>query len=145
MSDIEAGNSSLESFVADVAGMAREITSEILNVPDVPGLERRKAGSVEIIESPCPLGCGKQARRHEGKFGFFWKCGCSPGVTFGDVDGIPVVREKPVDADCPVKGCKGRAVRFVSKRDGRPFWKCRKCGGFFDDAESKPKTREAKK
>ncbi|MDR1508367.1 MAG: hypothetical protein LBS53_01865 [Synergistaceae bacterium] len=145
MSDIEAGNVSLESFVTDVAGMVREITSETLSVPDVQGLERREPASAEVLESPCPLGCGHQARRYEGKFGFFWKCDCSPGVTSGDLDGTPVLREKPIEADCPAKGCKGRAVRFVSKRDGRPFWKCRKCGGFFDDADGRPKTREAKK
>jgi DNA topoisomerase-3 len=148
MSGIEAGKSSLESFVADVAGMVREITSETLNVPDVPGLERRKtasAANAEVVESPCPLGCGKGARRYEGKFGFFWKCACSPDVTFRDVDGAPAAREARAEANCPARGCGGRAVRYTNKNDGRPFWKCRKCGGFFDGADGRPKTREAKK
>jgi DNA topoisomerase-3 len=148
MSDIEEGKSSLESFVDEVAGMVREITSETLRVPDIPGLERRNAASeasAEAAESSCPLGCGHQARRHEGRFGPFWTCACSPGVIFRDVDGTPVVREALVEEDCPARGCKGRAVRYASKHDGRLFWKCGKCGGFFDDAEGKPKTREAKR
>ena len=45
---------------------------------------------------------------------------------------------------CPVKGCKGMAVRLVSKKDNRLFWKCAKCGNFFDDADGKPEIREKK-
>jgi DNA topoisomerase-3 len=146
MSDIEAGKVSLESFVDEVAGMAREMTSETLLLPpDVPGLERGSTKNEEIVESPCPLGCGKQARRYEGKFGYFWKCSCSPDVVFRDVDSIPVVKETQAEATCPAKGCKGKALRFASKKDGRPFWKCRKCGGFFDDGDGRPKAREGKK
>ena len=146
MDQIQSGSASLESFVSEVADMVREITSETLRVPpDVPGLERGKTGDLEVVESPCPLGCGKEARRYEGKFGFFWKCACSPDVVFKDVDGLPAVKETPLEADCPAKGCKGRAARFASRHDGRLFWKCRKCGGYFDDEGGSPKVREAKK
>jgi DNA topoisomerase-3 len=44
----------------------------------------------EVTETDCPLSCGKKARRFEGKYGPFWKCGCSPGVFFRDVNGKPV-------------------------------------------------------
>jgi DNA topoisomerase-3 len=144
MSDIEAGKASLESFVDDVAGMVREIIAEPLNVPEgITGLERRAVAG-EAVEAPCPLGCGKQARRYEGKFGPFWKCSCSPDATFKDVDGVPVVKEARAGAECPVKGCKGKALYFVSKKDNRPFWKCPKCGNYFDDDGGTPAVREAK-
>jgi DNA topoisomerase-3 len=144
MSDIEAGRASMESFIEEVAGMVREIISDTLNIPgDVPGLERRNTASGEVIESPCPL-CGKNARRYEGKYGAFWKCACSPDITFKDVDGVPVVKEARTEAACPAKGCKGKAVRLVSKKDNRVFWKCDKCGNFFDDTDDKPAIRERK-
>jgi hypothetical protein len=143
MDDIEGGGISLESFVAEVADMVREILEGDLNIPpDIPGLERRKEPDGEIVESPCPLNCGRNARRYKGKFGFFWKCACSPDSTFRDVDGVPAIKEARVETPCPAKGCSGKAVRLSSKKDGRPFWKCPKCGKFFDDADGKPVVRE---
>jgi DNA topoisomerase-3 len=145
MSDIEGGGVSLDSFVAEVAGMVREILSGNLNVPsDITGLERRKEFGGEVVEAPCPLGCGADARRFSGKYGFYWKCLCSPDVIFKDVDGIPVVKESRAEAPCPVKGCSGKAVRLISKKDGRSFWKCPKCEKFFDDNDGKPSIREKK-
>ncbi|MDR1648898.1 MAG: hypothetical protein LBR71_01440 [Synergistaceae bacterium] len=151
MDNIEGGDVSLESFVAEVTGMVREILEGNLNIPsDIPGLERRKEPDGEIVETPCPLNCGANARRFAGKYGFFWKCRCSPDVVFKDVDGVPVIKEARIEAQCPVKadktgkGCSGKAVRFVSKKDGRLFWKCDKCGAFFDDIDGKPAIREKK-
>jgi hypothetical protein len=145
MADIESGGVSLESFVAEVAGMVREILSGSLNVPsDISCLERRKEPDGEIIEAPCPLNCGANARRFLGKYGFYWKCRCSPDVVFKDEGGVPAVKESRVEAPCPVKGCSGKAVRLASKKDGRLFWKCQKCGGFYDDADGKPAIREKK-
>jgi DNA topoisomerase-3 len=145
MSEIENGGVSLESFVAEVADMVREILSGGLNVPsDISGLERKKEPDGEIVESPCPLGCGANARRFSGKYGFYWKCLCSPDVIFKDVDGVPVVKESHAEAPCPVKGCSGKSVCLVSKKDGRAFWKCPKCGKFFDDNDGKPAIREKK-
>jgi hypothetical protein len=149
MSDIEGGRVSLESFVTEVADMVREILSGGLNVPsDITGLERRNEPDGEIVEAPCPMGCGANARRFSGKYGFYWKCGCSPDVFFKDAGGVPAIKEARVEAPCPAKsektgkGCSGKAVRLVSKKDGRPFWKCDKCGGFFDDVDGKPAIRE---
>jgi DNA topoisomerase-3 len=143
MDDIEGGGASLESFVAEVANMVRKILEGDLNIPpDIPGLERKKKPDGKIAEAPCPLGCGGKARRFVGKYGFFWKCACSPNAIFKDVDGVPVAREARVEAMCPAKDCKGKAIRLVSKKDGRSFWKCGKCGKFFDDADGKPLVRE---
>ncbi|MDR1510047.1 MAG: hypothetical protein LBS53_10445 [Synergistaceae bacterium] len=104
----------------------------------------RKEWEGEIVEVPCPLNCGKNARRFEGKYGYYWKCLCSPDVTFKDVGGAPAAREERTEAKCPVSGCKGKAVRLESKKDGRAFWKCGVCGNFFDDVDGKPVTREIK-
>jgi DNA topoisomerase-3 len=146
MGDIEGGGVSLDSFVEEVADMVRDIMADDLRVPlDIPGLERRNEPDGETVEAQCPLNCGANARRFSGKYGFYWKCACSPDVIFKDIDGTPAVKESRVEAPCPAKGCSGKAVRLQSKKDGRAFWKCRKCGAFFDDAEGKPKTREAKK
>jgi DNA topoisomerase-3 len=145
MSDIEGGGVSLESFVAEVADMVREILEGNLNIPsDIPGLERKKEPDGEIIEAPCPPGCGAKARRFSGKYGFYWKCLCSPDVFFKDSDGVPVIKEARVETPCPARGCSGKAVRLLSKKDGRPFWKCPKCGKFFDEADGKPAIREKK-
>jgi len=145
MSDIERGGVSLESFVSGVADMVRKILSGNLDVPsDIPGLERNKEPNGEIIEAPCPLGCGAKARRFSGKYGFYWKCPCSPDVFFKNIDGAPVVKEFRAEAPCPAKDCSGKAVRLSSKKDGRPFWKCPKCGEFFDDADGEPAIREKK-
>jgi DNA topoisomerase-3 len=145
MSDIERGGVSLESFIAEVTDMTRGILSGVLNVPaDIPGLERRKEPDGEIVEAPCPMGCGANARRFVGKYGSYWKCLCSPDVFFKDFEGVPVVKESRAEAPCPAKGCSGKAVCLVSKKDGRTFWKCSKCGKFFDDAEGKPAIREKK-
>jgi DNA topoisomerase-3 len=100
-----------------------------------------------VIEADCPLGCGKKARRFDGKYGPFWKCFCSPNVKFKDVDGKPAAPEKRaplVSAKCPVKGCKGMAEQHRAKNDGRLFWKCEACGNYFDDADGKPVVREKK-
>jgi DNA topoisomerase-3 len=104
----------------------------------------KKEWEGEVVEVPCPFNCGKKARRFEGKYGYYWKCLCSPDVTFKDVGGAPMVREERAEAKCPVTGCKGKAVRLESKKDGRGFWKCGVCGNFFDDAEGKPALRERK-
>jgi DNA topoisomerase-3 len=98
----------------------------------------------ELAEHPCPMNCGGMAKKYQGKYGYFWKCSCSPGVIFGDADGVPAVREIRADAPCPVKGCKGKAVRFERKSDNRPFWKCPVCGNFFDDIDGVPALREKK-
>ena len=74
--------------------MVREILLGSMNIPsDISGLERKKEFDGEIIESPCPLGCGANARRFTGKYGFYWKCRCSSDVFFKDVDEIPVVMD----------------------------------------------------
>jgi DNA topoisomerase-3 len=187
MSDIQAGKASLESFVAEVAAMVREIISERLEIPaeipSIKGMERlqkcltegcggflrniKRPGKSaffscplchatfsdengvpipgkkppgEIPEAPCPLDCGNSARRYEGRYGYFWKCDCSPGMTFKDVGGVPAVRETRAESACPVPGCEGRAARFTRK-DGGYFWKCAKCGSFFDDVEGTPAVR----
>jgi hypothetical protein len=101
----------------------------------------RKKQSGETPEAPCPLSCGRNARRYEGRYGYFWKCSCSPDITFKDVDGVPVIREERTQAQCPVAGCKGRAARFTRKGGGF-FWKCGVCGNFFDDADGMPVMRE---
>jgi DNA topoisomerase-3 len=97
-----------------------------------------------LAEAPCPMNCGGKAQKYEGKYGYFWKCACSPSVIFGDADGVPVVREARAEAACPVKGCKGKAVRFERKSDGQPFWKCGVCGNFFEDVDGAPVQREKK-
>jgi hypothetical protein len=123
MSEIEKGNASLDDFISNVADMVKEMISSNLNIPgDIHGMERKKALGGEIVEAPCPLNCGRKARRFSGKYGAFWKCDCSPDVTFDDVCGAPVIREARIKADCAINGCGGVALRFVSKKDGRPFW-----------------------
>jgi hypothetical protein len=105
----------------------------------------RKEWAGEIVEATCPLGCGRSARKFSGRYGHYWKCLCSPDATFKDVDGQPEVKEQRTEAKCPVKGCKGKAVRLTSKKDARLFWKCNKCGNFFDDREGQPVIRETRK
>jgi transposase-like protein len=102
----------------------------------------KKEWTGEIVEAPCPLDCGRNARRFSGRYGNYWKCLCSPDATFKDVDGKPEVKEQQTEANCPVKGCKGKAVCFTSKKDSRLFWKCGKCGNFFDDRDGQPVVRE---
>jgi hypothetical protein len=97
-----------------------------------------------LAEAPCPMKCGGKAQKYEGKYGYFWKCSCSPGVIFRDADGAPAAKEARIDTACPVNGCKGRAVRFERKSYCRPFWKCAVCGNFFDDADGVPILREKK-
>jgi DNA topoisomerase-3 len=104
----------------------------------------RKEKLQELAEAPCPMNCGGKAQKYEGKYGYFWKCQCSPGVIFKDDNGVPAVREARIDAPCPVKSCKGKAVRFERKSDNRPFWKCTVCGNFFDDIDGVPILREKK-
>ena len=143
MSEIEGENASLGDFVSEVAGMVREMITGRLNISTgIPGMERKKKLEEEVVEAPCPLNCGRKARRFIGKYGPFWKCDCSPEATFKDVDGVPTIRETRTEENCPVKGCKGFAMRLLSKKDNRPFWKCAKCGNFFDDADGKPEIRE---
>jgi DNA topoisomerase-3 len=101
----------------------------------------------EVIEEDCPLGCGKRARRFDGKYGPFWKCFCSPNVKFKDVDGKPALPEErvpSVSAKCPVKKCKGTAVQYRAKADGRLFGKCETCKNFFYDADGKPVVWESR-
>jgi hypothetical protein len=102
---------------------------------------QRKKLSGEVVEAPCPLGCGGSARRFEGRYGYFWKCPCSPEVFFKDSNGGPAVPERRMETICPVPGCRGKAVRF-SRKDGRNFWKCAKCGNFFDDIDGVPMAAE---
>jgi DNA topoisomerase-3 len=102
----------------------------------------KKEWTGEIVEAPCPLRCGRNARRFSGRYGHYWKCLCSPDAAFKDVDGVPVLKEQRTEAKCPMKGCKGKAVRLTSKKDGRPFWKCDKCGNFYDDRDGQPIFRE---
>jgi transposase-like protein len=113
---------------------------------DVDGIPVQKKENKEtdgvIVEAPCPLGCGGSARRFEGKYGYFWKCRCSPDETFRDMDGSPAIKEKRVEAKCPVTGCKGKAMRLTGKKDGRLFWLCHVCGNFFDDAGGVPTPRK---
>jgi DNA topoisomerase-3 len=104
-------------------------------------IPKKKPG--KILESPCPNSCGRNARRYEGRYGYFWKCDCSPDITFKDVDGVPVPKEERAEAKCPVAGCKGRARRFTRKEGGY-FWKCGVCGNFFDDTDGTPVTRVRK-
>jgi DNA topoisomerase-3 len=187
MDEIQGGSASLDDFVAEVAGMVRNIVSGSLDVPgDIPGMARRKKCLVDgcggylrhiknaktpffacpvchatfgdaygepalrkeklpaLAEAPCPMNCGGKAQRYEGKYGYFWKCSCSPGVIFGDVGGVPALKETRVEAACPVKGCKGKAIRFERKSDGSTFWKCGACGNFFDDIAGAPVLREKK-
>ncbi|MDR3331096.1 MAG: hypothetical protein LBT08_00565, partial [Synergistaceae bacterium] len=98
----------------------------------------------EIITARCPLGCGGSARRFEGKYGIFWKCDCSPDTTFKDVSGAPAVREAKIEAKCPVTGCKGTAMRLLSKKTDSPFWLCHVCGNFFDDLGGVPVPRKVR-
>ncbi|MDL2264380.1 DNA topoisomerase III [Synergistaceae bacterium OttesenSCG-928-I11] len=112
---------------------------------DVDGKPVKKAeSSCETIEAPCPLNCGRNARRFSGKFGVFWKCICSPNTTFKDLDGKPVVKEQLLKAPCPVPGCKGEAARLESRQDKRLFWLCHTCGNFFDDVDYAPAIRSKK-
>jgi uncharacterized protein YbaR (Trm112 family) len=187
MDEIQGGSASLDDFVAEVAGMVREIVSGSLNVPvAIPGMERRKKclndccngylrhikdaktsffacpvchGTFSdtsgepmpkkeklpvLAEAPCPMNCGGKAQKYEGKYGYFWKCSCSPGVIFKDADGVPAVKDIRTEAACPVKRCKGKAVRFERKSDNHPFWKCPSCGNFFDDVDGVPMLHEKK-
>jgi ssDNA-binding Zn-finger/Zn-ribbon topoisomerase 1 len=97
-----------------------------------------------LAEAPCPMNCGGKVQKYEGKYGYFWKCSCSPDVTFIDVDGVPAVREARIDAPCPAKGCKGKAVRFERKSDGRAFWTCGAGENFFENIDGVPVLRENK-
>jgi DNA topoisomerase-3 len=92
----------------------------------------------EKVAADCPQGCGRKARRLKGPYGFFWKCDCSPELTFKDVDGRPAVREERPKAPCPVRGCKGTAEQYRSKSGERLFWKCGTCRNTFNDSEGKP-------
>jgi transposase-like protein len=113
------------------------------NGAPIPKKERSDSPG-EVIEAPCPMNCGRNARRYKGRYGSFWKCACSPDVTFKDIDGAPAIREARTEAPCPAKGCKGKAVRLAGKKDGRPFWKCGTCGNFFDDLNGKPALRKGR-
>lgn len=43
---------------------------------------------------PCPLGCGNPAKQYRDNDEYFWRCGaCSPGLTFRNVDGKPVLEK----------------------------------------------------
>ncbi|MCL2009678.1 MAG: DNA topoisomerase 3 [Synergistaceae bacterium] len=142
MTRIEKGELSLESFVGEAAKMVEEIVKEPLPVPEISELPRKKKRLAEsAIEADCPLKCGKKARRYEGKYGPFWKCPCSPEVTFKDVEGVPALKEERLKAPCPVKACKGTAER-IRKKDGSFFWKCQVCKNFFNDESGQPSIQE---
>jgi transposase-like protein len=104
----------------------------------------RKEKLPALAEAPCPMNCGGNAKKYQGKYGYFWKCSCSPGVTFKDEGGAPAVKEAKIEVPCPVKGCKGKAVRFERKSDSHPFWKCAVCENFFDDGDGTPVLRAKK-
>ena len=101
-------------------------------------LSATQGGETEKVEADCPLSCGKRARRWEGKYGFFWKCECSPDLIFKDVNGKPAVQETRPKEKCPVKGCKGTAQQFKTKDESRLFWKCSACQNMFSDVDGKP-------
>jgi DNA topoisomerase-3 len=92
------------------------------------------------VEEGCPA-CDGKAQRKSGPYGVYWACP-KCGNKFNDVDGRPVVKEKKekfAEAACPVKKCKGTAVRYPSKyKEGSYYWKCRVCGNTFNDIEGKP-------
>jgi DNA topoisomerase-3 len=99
---------------------------------------KRQAEGGKMLRADCPLGCGRQARRLSGPYGFFWKCDCEPDKTFNDVDGKPAVKEERPKAKCPVKECRGTVERYRSKNSKRLFWKCGVCRDTFDDSGGKP-------
>jgi len=100
------------------------------------------SGKSERVEADCPRGCGRKARRLEGPYGFFWKCACSPELTFKDVEGGPVMKEERPKVKCPVKECGGMAEQYRTRDGERLFWKCGICRNAFDDADGKPVIRE---
>jgi transposase-like protein len=104
----------------------------------------RKEYTEPVIEAACPMRCGRQARRYKSEYGYYWRCDCSPDETFRDVDGQPASPVERARASCPVMGCKGTAVRFQARVGDRLFWKCSKCGNFFDDSDGVPVIREKK-
>jgi DNA topoisomerase-3 len=88
MSEIQAGKSSLDSFVAEVAAMVKDIVSERLEIPpeiSVSGMERLKKCLTE--------GCGGFLRsvKRPGKPAFFSCPLCH--ATFNDVGGSPVPKK----------------------------------------------------
>ncbi|MDL2264084.1 DNA topoisomerase 3 [Synergistaceae bacterium OttesenSCG-928-I11] len=110
---------------------------------DVDGKPVRRTESAGgTVEAPCPLNCGRNARRFSGKYGTFWKCLCSPNTTFKDLDGKPVLKEELHKAPCPVAGCKGEATRLETRENKRLFWLCHTCGNFFDDVNDAPAIRK---
>ena len=131
MTNIEKGGVSLEDFIARVARMVRDITSDQLEIPGgISGMMRQKKCLNEACE-------GYLRRIDRAGKGAFFACPLCH-ATFNDSNGEPVAREKRIEANCPVDGCGGTAARFKGKKDGRLFWKCGKCGTFFDDADDRP-------
>ena len=108
-----------------------------------PVAKTQKAADGEIVEADCPLNCGKKARQFDGQYGKYWRCFCSPGTTFKDAGGKPVVREERPKSKCPVRGCKGQAEQ-IPKKDGGKFWKCGTCGNTFNDENGKPVLKKKK-
>jgi DNA topoisomerase-3 len=97
------------------------------------------------VEADCPTqDCGGKAQRRNGRYGHYWTCS-KCGNTFDDEDGKPTVKEKKdkwPESPCPVKKCKGSAVRYPSKfKEDSFYWKCRTCGNTFDDVDGKPAVR----
>lgn len=92
MTGIEKGSVSLDDFIARVAGMVRDITTDRLSLPS------------EI------LGLKKREQRPEER--------------------------------CPADGCSGTVTLYKSKKDGRLFWKCSTCEGYFDDLGGQPVVRK---
>jgi DNA topoisomerase-3 len=64
----------------------------------------RKEYAEPVIEAPCPLRCGRDARRYKSEYGYYWRCSCSPDETFRDSDGKPAAPVERARASCPVRG-----------------------------------------
>lgn len=72
----------LVGYLAFVAGYNGSVTGEKVY----------KLAPIVVNELPCPLDCGSSARRYRDEAGHFWRCSsCSPGLTFRDADGKPVL------------------------------------------------------
>jgi len=75
----------------------------------------------------------------------FWKCDKCRSF-FDDVDGAPTLKQgkQQEKAKCPTLDCKGEAKKLFKKEDKTPFWKCDKCGSFFDDVDGAPALKQGR-
>jgi len=117
---------------------ACSICGNTFNDRDGEPIKRKQSQSGEKVEADCPMDCGRKARRLEGKFGYFWKCECSPDVILKDNGGRPTVPETRLTEKCPVNDCKGIAQQLKTKDGSRMFWKCPDCRNMFSDVDGKP-------